>query len=70
MANSIEAVSSELSAVKLKSDIGIEVAKKSLDADKQQGEAAIQLLESARAVADAPGTSRTPTHGGTIDVSG
>ena len=49
-ANSIAAYASSLSHSQLQQEVGMRVAKKSLDAAKQQGQAAISLLQSAAQV--------------------
>jgi hypothetical protein len=50
----IAAVATGLSEARLGNQIAVEVAKKGMDAAKQEGEAAIQLLESAAEVAASP----------------
>lgn len=62
--NSIAAYATNLSHTQLKQQVGYAVARKSLDAAKQQGQAAIQLLESAAQV------SRQAAAAGRLDVRG
>ncbi len=63
---SIAAYSTALSNAQLKEQVGYAVMKKSMDASKQQGQAALSLLESAAKVA----RSSEPGKGASLDVLG
>ncbi len=58
---------SAIQAAQTQQQIGVAVAKKSLDAAKQQGQAAISLLESAVQVQQ---QSLNPNVGRSLDVTG
>lgn len=62
----IPALATNLSQINTANSIDIAVAKKVLDAQKQQGDAAVQLLEAAAQTAQ----PSEPTHGGVLDVTG
>lgn len=65
----IEAASA-ISAQRLSSEVGIRVARKMLDTQKQQGQAAVALIQAAAEVAKsaAPGPS-APGLGSVIDLT-
>jgi len=54
---------SALSQAKVEGEVQVRVARKTMDAQKEQGEAALQLLEGAKELAKQTGT------GGSIDVN-
>lgn len=62
----VTGISAAINSVKLQQELSTAVMKKSLDATKQQGQAAIQLLESAAAI-----SSEAPcaTCGNHLDVT-
>lgn len=57
---------SAISQVQVQNQLSIAVAKKSLDAAKQQGEAALQLIEAAAAI----GQQQSHSESGRLDVVG
>lgn len=64
---SVEGIASQATAIgqsQVQNQADIAVAKKSLDAQKLQGEAAVQLIESAARISKSPGT------GGLINTTG
>jgi len=57
--NSVEGIAQTATAIQqsqVKNEVGVAVAKKTLDAQKQQGDAAVQLIESAARISKSPGT--------------
>jgi hypothetical protein len=64
----ISALASNMAQMQTQSRISTAVAKKTLDSQKQQGEAAIKLLESAMDVGQA--AARTTGVGAAVDVRG
>lgn len=67
--SSINAATS-VSNAQLGYEVGIAVAKKTLDAAKQQGAAAVSLLESAAELQKTVGAQAVSGVGGSIDVRG
>ncbi|MEW4454261.1 MULTISPECIES: YjfB family protein [Bremerella] len=64
---SVEGIAGQASAIQqsqVKNQVDVAVAKKTLDAQKQIGDAAVQLIESAARISKAPGT------GNLINTSG
>ena len=64
-ANSIASYATNLSHIQLKQQVGYAMARKSLDVAKQQGQAAIQLLESAAQI-----SRQSTAKGPGLDVRG
>jgi len=65
--SSVEGIAQTATAIQqsqVKNEVGIAVAKKTLDTQKQQGDAAVQLIESAARISKSPGT------GNLINTSG
>lgn len=60
----IAGASSAIAQSQTQNQVDMAVAKKSLDAQKLQGEAAVQLIENAARISKSPGT------GGLINTSG
>jgi len=52
----IAQTSTAISQAQLQNQVDVSVAKKTLDAQKQQGDAAVQLIEAAARVSKSPGT--------------
>lgn len=67
MTTDIAAMSTELSQARLKTDVGVAVMKKSQDAAKQQGDAAIALLQAAVNL-QAQVNAGPNAYGGSIDL--
>lgn len=64
---SVDGIAAQASAIQqsqVQNQVDIAVAKKSLDAQKLQGDAAVQLIESAARISKSPGT------GNLINTSG
>jgi hypothetical protein len=73
-AGSISSVSSQLvqaqlSGVRARGEISTRIARKALDAQQAQGDAALSLLESAAQVARAAAESRPAAPNGSLDVT-
>jgi hypothetical protein len=67
MISSLASQFSAIQAAQTQQEVGMAVAKKSLDATKQQGQAAISLLESAAQIQK---MSLNPSVGRKLDVTG
>lgn len=61
----IAAVATSVKQAEIGNQVAVAVARKALDAQEQEGQAAIQLLESAREVQSGPNA-----FGGSVDVTG
>lgn len=61
----IAAAASSVKQAQVGTQVAVAVARKTLDAQEQQGQAAIQLLEAAKQVASGPNA-----FGGSVDVQG
>ncbi len=66
----IASLASSISQIQISNSIAVAVAKKSLDAQKQQGDAAIKLLEQAARTAPGAGNASPDGMGAGIDVRG
>lgn len=61
----IAAVATSVKQAEIGNQVAVAVARKALDAQEQQGQAAIKLLESAREIQSGPNA-----FGGSVDVNG
>lgn len=67
----IAALATSIKQIETSNSISVAVARKTLDAQKQQGDAAIALLEAAKQTAPGSSGGASPDGvGGTIDVRG